>query len=87
MNSIYLKMKETTTFMVDVDDDMGCDTLDELVKRHYETIFEVELAGWYLDESAWPQPRDWALFQKFFTYSISSVVYDLGQVPVGQEGY
>lgn len=79
--------EEALTFMVDMEDDMGGDNMDEFVMGYYETIFEEELAGWYLDDSAWPQNRDWALFQQFFNYSISSVVFDLGRVPIMQEVY
>jgi hypothetical protein len=78
---------ESTTYMVDVDEEMCRDNMDEFVKGYFETIFEVELAGWYLDESAWPLNRDWALFKRFFNFTISSVVYDLGREPVEIEEF
>ena len=76
--------EEASTYMVDVDDDMNHNNMDGFLRPYFTTIFEEELAGWYLDEAAWPQNRDWALFCQFFHYSISSVVYDLGKMPVEQ---
>jgi hypothetical protein len=40
-------------------------------------VFERELFGWHADEAAWPKNRNLALFHKWFTVEMHSVVEDL----------
>lgn len=47
-----------------------------------EEIFETELASWYTDRDVWPANRTWDEFEYFFEYSVMSLVYDLGAVPL-----
>jgi hypothetical protein len=49
----------------------------ELLEEVYEEIFESELYGWNTDESAWPQQRDFAMFQQWFDIELNSIVEDL----------
>ena len=49
----------------------------EIVEDLYETIFESELYDWHPDESAWPQDRDFEMFQDWFEIELHSVVEDL----------
>ena len=49
----------------------------EIVEEVYETVFENELYDWHTDESAWPQDRDFAMFQEWFDIELHSVVEDL----------
>lgn len=49
----------------------------EVLEEVYETVFELELAGWSTDESEWPENRDFATFQDWFDIELHSVVEDL----------
>ena len=49
----------------------------EIIEDLYEAVFESELYGWHTDESAWPQDRDFDLFQEWFEIELHSVVEDL----------
>lgn len=48
-----------------------------VLKRVYGEIFERELDGWYTDPSAWPQKRDFKIFQQWFSIELHSVVEDV----------
>jgi hypothetical protein len=48
-----------------------------ILKKVYSDVFENELWGWHTDESAWPKRRTFAMFQKWFTVQLHSVVEDL----------
>lgn len=47
------------------------------ISERYEHIFAVELAGWTIDESTWPQQRDLSTFWQFFELEIHDTVLDL----------
>ena len=49
----------------------------QILKQVYETIFEMELEGWCLDEEKWPVPRTLAIFKDWFTVEFHSMVIDL----------
>lgn len=49
----------------------------KVLKQVYETIFELELEGWCLDEAKWPVPRTLAVFKEWFTVEFHSMVIDL----------
>jgi len=49
----------------------------EILEELYPTIFENELRSWHLDEKAWPQGRDFEMFQRWFDTGLHSVVEDL----------
>ena len=49
----------------------------QILKGAYAEIFERELLGWHTDEVAWPQKRTFAMFKKWFTIELHSVVEDL----------
>ena len=42
------------------------DALESWLNLNYKALFENELAGWYTDESLWPENRDRALFNEWF---------------------
>ncbi len=48
----------------------------EYVKENFSDFFEHELFEWSTDENDWPQNRTWELFEKWFHYSVQSVVMD-----------
>ena len=55
------------------DDDEG----QKVLHRVFAEVFERELFGWHTDEAAWPRKRNLALFRKWFTVELHSVVEDL----------
>lgn len=46
-------------------------------QRVYETIFELELEGWCLDDEKWPSIRTLGVFMEWFTVEFHSMVIDL----------
>ena len=43
----------------------------------HSIIFEQELTSWHLDESAWPQKRDFKTSTEWFEVNLNSMVFDL----------
>lgn len=64
-----------TVYLAESDEDKAADM--DLVKKHFERIFEEELESWWTDTNSWPQPRTWEMFQAWFTVTISDLVNDL----------
>ena len=50
---------------------------EEILQKHYKTIFEAELNGWVIDESMWPENRDYITFKQWFLVVFHSIVFDL----------
>ena len=48
----------------------------EWLQENCEPYLRFTLASWCTDEKAWPQPLNWALFERFLEYSLQSVVVD-----------
>ncbi len=48
----------------------------EVRSQCYDIIFELELGGWHLDESAWPKNRSFKMFLEWFSLEFNSVVED-----------
>jgi hypothetical protein len=48
-----------------------------ILEEVYEEVFEKELLDWHTDRDAWPQDRDFAMFQEWFEIALHSVVEDL----------
>lgn len=46
------------------------------LKDNVADLLSVLLEGWTLDESDWPDPLDWALFERFYDYHIETMVTD-----------
>jgi len=58
--------------------DNGEEAMDRL--RHtYDMIFTAELELWCSDQSLWPDPRPFELFQQWFSLRFYPLVEDLGQ--------
>ena len=72
--------RERTTHLLP-DYDM-LDEEEQLLERFYDIIFEMELEGWWTDESHWPADRDLSLFKQWFHYEFHSVVVDLVDGPL-----
>lgn len=52
--------------------DEGRDWLEE----NCEPFIRYVLEDWCADEDVWPKSLDWELFQKFFEYTIQTIVTD-----------
>ena len=55
------------------------------LKRHFKTIFENELNGWYTDPSLWPADRSYRAFKKYFRVHFCSSVIDLAKGAIERE--
>jgi hypothetical protein len=50
----------------------------EWIKKNYRIILENELSEWCTDEKKWPKNLSYELFNQFYDFKISEVIYDLG---------
>jgi hypothetical protein len=74
-----VKEERTVYLIPEYEDDAHA---KRVLKRVFAEVFERELLAWHTDESAWPQNRDFRLFQKWFDFEVHSVVEDLGHSAV-----
>jgi hypothetical protein len=51
--------------------------LQEWVEENATWLFELQLAAWTEDESAWPATRDLKTFREWFRIDVHSVVVDV----------
>lgn len=74
---------EQTVYMIPSyeDDEEAWEILEEV----YEEVFENELYGWHTDPAAWPQERDFEMFQEWFEIEMHSVVEDLCDYEIVEE--
>ena len=49
----------------------------QIIAQCFDIIFEAELSGWHLDESAWPKKRTFSMFLDWFSLEFHSVIEDL----------
>ncbi len=63
------------------------DDLDahQVLKSIYQTIFEMELEGWCLDDEKWPAIRTLAVFLEWFQVEFHSMVIDLCGDPLVED--
>ena len=54
----------------------------ELLEQSWDIIFEMELEGWWEDESGWPQERNMEMFNKWFSIEFHPVIEDLVDEPL-----
>lgn len=79
-----------TITVADVNDDSGAyllevedeKELDEWLALNGETLFEEILNGWYTDPALWPQDRSLAVFKKWCSFELHTVVLDTGSSPL-----
>ena len=50
---------------------------EEILQKHYRTLFEAELGGWCIDESMWPKNRGYETFKQWFKVEFHSMIFDL----------
>ena len=71
--------EDTTAYLVDVEDQ---DEFEKWLKRNAVVLFEEELNNWYTDPILWPMIRSAALFKKWCSLELHTVVYDTGGPPI-----
>jgi len=64
---------EATVYLVNDD----WTTIDECLEKNWEEIFANELFLTVTDEELWPDEIDLAMFKKWFSYTIGSILIDL----------
>ena len=74
--------QDTTAYLVDVEDEHE---LDRWLKRNALALFEEELNNWYIDPDLWPRKRSAALFKKWCTLELHTVVEDTGGRPIADD--
>jgi len=57
------------------------------LRENLELYFETELFDWCTDDKLWPKPLTWDLFERWFDYSIQSVVVDMAKGPIMKDEY
>lgn len=50
---------------------------EEFLKLNFDELFQEQLHGMWTDESAWPQNRTWEMFNEWFDWHFSSMVWDI----------
>ena len=71
--------EDTTAYLVDVEDEYE---FERWFKRNALALFEEELNNWYADPGLWPRNRSAALFKKWCTFELHTVVHDTGGPPM-----
>ena len=66
---------DSSAYLVEVEDD---NELEEWLELNGETLFEDILQDWYTDPDLWPQDRSLALFKKWCSFELHTVVLDTG---------
>ena len=72
--------EDPTIYLLDEYDDDVIATA--LVEAAFADIFEEQLAGWWQDESVWPDNRTFDMFCQWFEYRIHSMLIDLSGEPL-----
>ncbi|HBI13913.1 MAG TPA: hypothetical protein DDY20_00030 [Desulfobulbaceae bacterium] len=71
--------QDSTVYLIDEE---VAENLEEWIAMNYQTLFDIELEGWSMDESLWPQNRDIDLFNQWFTVECHTVLLDTGIEPI-----
>ena len=50
---------------------------EHFVKANFYIFFQELLEGMWTDEAAWPQKRTWEMFNEWFDWHFSSMVWDI----------
>jgi hypothetical protein len=54
----------------------------KLLESYYDVLFQEQLAGWWTDETAWPQKRNLKMFLDWFDVEFHTLVFDLCDEPI-----
>jgi hypothetical protein len=50
--------------------------MEKWLKKNFDRIFSEQLNNWYVDDSLWPQKRNFKMFQQWFSCSLHTLVWD-----------
>jgi hypothetical protein len=78
--------EERTVYLIS--DSAGEDerTWERWLRRHYAKLFEMELNEWYTIPALWPSKRSYELFRQWFDPELHTVLTDLGQGAIHDDG-
>jgi len=57
---------------------------DRILSRYAGSIFEDQLAAWWLDETDWPARRDLRTFKTWFDVEVHPIVLDIADAPIAR---
>lgn len=74
--TLELVNEERTVYLIS--DRAGDDSASfhRWLRRNYLHFFELELEGWYVDETLWPADRSFKRFEEWFDVEVHTVVVD-----------
>lgn len=70
---------DSGAYLLEIEDERE---LDEWLALNGETLFEEVLNDWYTDPELWPQDRSLAMFRKWCSLELHTVVLDTGNSPL-----
>lgn len=70
--------KKTNVYLID--ENIG--DIEKWLKKKFDAFFMMELEQWSVDEKQWPQKRNFKMFNQWFAFEISEMVYDIENKPV-----
>ncbi len=68
-----------SVYLIEVDDE---DDLPGWLQLNGEALMEAELSGWFAEPEVWPENRSLALFQKWCSVELHTLVFDTGTDPL-----
>jgi len=60
-----------------LDHGWNSDQAKGFLKVNFDQFFQNQLFGTWTDESGWPKERTWEMFQEWFDWHFSSMVWDI----------
>lgn len=60
-----------------LDDEWNVDDVERFLKKNYDEIFTEMLHGVCTFPEAWPEKRSWKMFNEWFEWHYSSLVWDM----------
>jgi hypothetical protein len=58
------------------------DRARDFIYINFHAFFESWLTSWCTDQSRWPHPRTWQMFQEWFEWHVHSMVLDAADEPL-----
>lgn len=74
--------RDRTIYLIKDRDAEDDDVLDKWIKGNFEALFEMELEGWYTDETLWPPNRNLKLFHEWFEVECHTLIEDTVGLPI-----
>lgn len=57
-----------------------------IVNRHFHDVFVEQLGSWITDDTLWPSPRTFEMFQEWFEAVVADMVLDLSENAITHDG-